>query len=119
MNASAGATALPIDPDRLRALLADSLALWRVEGTVEAGVEPCVAVVRAADGTLIWIERAAAGIPFRWQTRWRAVRDGEGRHREAHPRPCSSLVGVLNAMRLALNVERGSAIRVTAESRPE
>jgi hypothetical protein len=32
--------------------------------------------------------------------------------RELRPRACSSLVGVLAAMREALDVERGSAVRI-------
>ena len=86
--------------DRLLSFLADTLALWRVAGTVEAGVAPAVAVVRAEHGVDITIERSPA--PFRWIVR------------TERPRPCASLVGLLNALRAALRVERGSAVRVAA-----
>ena len=88
----------------MRAFLMDSLALWRVDGTVEAGEAPAVAVIRADDGTVIRIERLSQpAMPFRW-----IVRDA----RHARPRPCGSLVGVLNAVRVALAVDRGRAVRI-------
>jgi len=85
--------------ERIREFLTDSLALWRVEATVESGEAPIVAVVRAPDGATIRIERKSA--PFRW-----LVHAGR-------PRSCASFAGVLNALRGALGVERGSPIRVT------
>ena len=36
----------------VREFLADSLALWRVDGSVEAGALPVVAVVRAGGATV-------------------------------------------------------------------
>lgn len=78
--------------------LSDTLDLWRVAGTVEAGDAPVVAIVRTLDGAEISIERATP--PFRWIVR------------SERPRPCASLVGLLNALRAALGVERGSAVRV-------
>ena len=88
-----------MNDDRIRDFLKDSLILWRVDGTVEPGEAPVVAVIRAGDGTTVRIERKPA--PFRWLV-----------HAE-RPRPCASIAGVLNALRSALGVERGSAIRVT------
>ena len=94
---------------RLRAVLADSLALWRVEGTVEAGVPPAVAQIRAHDGTLISVERIPEKtLPFRWMVCARRPCDT---HPE-RPRPCGSLVGVLSALRAALGVDRGSPVRI-------
>ena len=87
--------------------LADSLALWRVDGAVEAGALPVVAVIRAGD-RVVWIERPAADdVPWRWFVRWRSPGMQEERSR-----PCASLVGLLNAVRGALGVERGSAVRI-------
>ena len=92
----------------VRALLADSLALWRVDGAVAAGALPVVAVIHAGDAT-VWVERPAEGEPWRWFVRWRSPD-----MREERSRPCASLVGLLNAVRGALGVERGSALRVVA-----
>jgi hypothetical protein len=93
-----------VDDIRLRAFLGDSLELWRVAGTVEAGDAPVVAQIHVHDdGTLISIERIEAeDMPFRW-----SVRGGDAR-----ARPCGSLVGVLNALRRALGVDRGTAVRI-------
>ena len=96
------------DAARVREFLADSLALWSVDGAVEAGVRPVVAVIRAGAGTVAWVERPAGDdVPWRWFVRWR----GPGMPEE-RSRPCASLVGLLNALRGALGVERGSAVRI-------
>ena len=87
-------------------LLADSLALWQVDGTVEGGMLPVVAVIRSATGT-VFIERAAADAPWRWFVRRRDVQ-----MRGERARPCVSLVGLLNELRGALGVERGNAVRI-------
>ena len=84
--------------DRIRAFLSDTLALWRVSGTVEPGDAPVVAIIRTEQSDAISIERGAP--PFRWIVR------------TDRTRPCASLVGLLNALRGALGVERGSAVRV-------
>ena len=97
--------------DRLLAFLSDTLAMWGVAGTVEPGESPVVALIRAHDGTVIWIERAGAEIPFRWLARWRTPDDVAG---GANRRPCASLVGLLSALRRALDVDRGSAVRVAS-----
>jgi hypothetical protein len=94
---------------RLRAFLADSLDLWRVGGTVHAGVAPAVAEIHAEDGAVISIEPLADGtMPFRWIVRRRAAAATV----EERPRPCGSLVGVLSVVRAGLGVDRGSPIRI-------
>lgn len=93
---------------RVREFLADSLALWRVDGAVETGVLPVVAVIRVSSGATVWVERPAGhDAPWRWFVRWRGPD-----MREERSRPCASLVGLLNAVRGALGVERGSAVRI-------
>jgi hypothetical protein len=95
------------------AFLADSLALWQVEGDVIAGNAPVVAVVHAR-GSVIAIERNDNDdVPWRWFVRW--TDSGSGGERS---RPCPSLTGLLNALRRALDVERGSAVRVVANAAP-
>ena len=107
-------SAANFDQARVREFLADSLALWQVAGAVEAGTAPVVAVVHADAGATIWIERPAEDdAPWRWFVRWRTLD-----MREERSRPCASLVGLLNAVRGALGVERGSALRVMAEAAP-
>ncbi len=100
------------EAERLRAFLADSLALWHVAGTVQTGEAPVVAEIRASNGAIVWIERAADDTPFRWFARWRAAGDAPGGVRELRPRACGSLVGLLAAVRDALGVERGAAVRI-------
>ena len=89
-----------MNDSRIREFLAESLKLWRVDATVEAGEAPVVAVIRASDGTTVRVERKAP--PFRWIV-----------HAD-RSRPCASIAGVLNALRSALGVERGEPIRVVA-----
>ena len=92
---------------RVREFFVDSLALWNVAGSVEAGAAPVVAVIRADAGGTVWVERAADDAPWRWFVRWR-----DADMREERSRPCASLVGLLNAVRGALGVERGNAVRI-------
>jgi hypothetical protein len=101
-----------VDPQRLRTFIEESLALWCVDATVESGQAPVVAEIRAANGTIVWVEPAQPGVPFRWIARSRSARDSIDGAREPRPRPCGSLVGLLNAIRKALDVERGSALRI-------
>jgi hypothetical protein len=104
-----------VDDVGVRVFLADSLGLWRVVGTVEAGKPPIVAVIRIHDGTIVWVERASGqGMPFRWLVRWRGAGDAPGGPREERPRACASLVSLLNAIRGALRVDRGSAVQIAA-----
>jgi hypothetical protein len=94
------------DDGRVRDFLADSLALWRVAGTVEAGETPTVIVIRTGDGAIVRVERPAReDMPFRW-----LVRSGDASTGSA--RPCASLLGLLNALRNAFGVERGGAVRI-------
>jgi hypothetical protein len=102
------------EEEKLRVFLADSLALWGVSGTVCVGVAPVIAEIRAANGAITWVERAAGDMPFRWCARWRCAGDTPGGVRELRPRACGSLVGLLGAVRDALGVERGSAVRIVA-----
>jgi len=97
----------------LEGFLTDSLALWRVSGAVERGELPVVAIIRADNGAIVWIERPAdKDTPFRWAVRWRVAGDAPGGAREQRPRHCASLVGVLKALRSALDVDRGSPVRI-------
>jgi len=98
---------------RLEAFLAESLVLWGIPGAVEGGDYPVTAVIRADDGTLLWVERPAAeDSAVRWLVRVRAAGEGPGGAREKRPRACASLVGVLKVLRGALGVDRGSAVRI-------
>jgi G3E family GTPase len=101
----------------LRTVLTESLTLWGISARVERGAAPAVAEIRATDGTIIWIELAGEGMPFRWTVRWRPGNEAPGGAREKRRRHCPSLVGVLNAMRGALGVERGAALRVAPAPR--
>ena len=96
----------------LHTFLADSLAIWGVHGSVTEGIAPVVAEIRATNGAIVWIERAADDTPFRWQARWRKAGEARGGVRELRPRACGSLVGLLAAIREALDIERGSAVRI-------
>jgi hypothetical protein len=105
-----------VSDDSVRALLSDSLQLWCVEGVVERGETPVLAVIRAGTGTIVWIERvSAADIPFRWAVRSRAAGDAPGGAREVRPKGCSALAGMLKAVRHALDVDRGSPIRIAPQ----
>lgn len=96
----------------LLAFLADSLALWDIDGEVQPGTGSMVAEIRTSNGVWIAIERAPADTPFRWLVKWRNAGEAPGGIRELRPRACGSLTGLLAAMREALNVERGSAVRI-------
>ena len=87
-----------MDEERLRAFLAESLALWGAEGTVERGEPPVIAVLQV-NGRRIWVERAPSAVPFRWLVC------------ETRARPCSSLLGVLAELRTLLGVEARIAVR--------
>jgi hypothetical protein len=94
-----------------RAFLTDTLALWRLDGIVEPGDTPVVAVVRV-DGAIVWIEEAPADAPYRWGVRWRSAGEAPGGTRELRPRTCGSIVGVLSALRTAFDLDRGTSIRI-------
>ncbi len=69
-------------------------------------------MIRAGD-CVVWIERPAGDdVPWRWFVRWR-----DADMRDERSRPCASLVGLLNAVRGALGVERGNAVRIAPRRR--
>lgn len=81
----------------IRSLLTDSLALWRVQGTVQ----------ETADGYAIFVgARQVAHIAAGRVSRWVVVAEG------GPPRECASIVGVLSAIREALEVSAGAALRI-------
>jgi hypothetical protein len=96
--------------------LEQTLELWDVTATVDVGDAPIVAIVRAESGAIAWIERTVRpGEPqFRWAVRWRSAGAAPGAPREVRPRLCGSLVGVLSALRVALEVDRGAPLRIAA-----
>jgi G3E family GTPase len=96
--------------DLFRSVLTETLALWNVCGSVDTDDDS--AVIRVGDGTVIWIEPAPAALPFRWNARWRTAGEPPGSARETRPRRCASFVGVLAAIRAALGIDRGAALRV-------
>jgi G3E family GTPase len=106
-----------MDSALLRAVLADSLMLWGISARVERGTAPVVAQICTSDGTMIWVEPAAEDMPFRWSVRWRAANEAPGGAREKRPRCCASVAGLLNALRGALGVDRGAALRVAPAPR--
>lgn len=102
---------------RTRALLADSLTVWRVRGDVAPGEPPAVAVIRAEDGTVVWVEPALASeSPIRWWVRWQAP--GAAAHASPAPRsrPCTSVLGLLRTVRHALGAESGYTLRIAPSS---
>jgi hypothetical protein len=86
--------------DTMAELLAQSLAAWTTDGTIErpgAGI-----FVVHANQDQIRIERAPPGLPFRWMV------STAGRRRGA-----MSLVGVLRQTRAALDPDhRGDRVRI-------
>ena len=92
----------------VRDFLGDSLALWGVDSTVETGAPPIVAVICVRLGATVWIELPTeTDLPWRWFVRWR-----DPGMQEERSRPCASLVGLLGALRGALGVDRGNALRI-------
>ena len=78
-------------------LLRETLELWRVPGTVETRDD---SILVNANDLAISIKRTEDG-PFRW-----LVTYGQRK------RPSSSVLGVLNALRVALDVDRGAPLRI-------
>jgi G3E family GTPase len=104
----------PAGDDTLHAFLQHTMRLWDVAGTVEPGAHASIFVLRS-ERALVSIERVAdAAIPFRWRVGWRLPGEAVPGARERRPRLCASLVGVLKALRTALRIERGEALRVAA-----
>jgi G3E family GTPase len=100
--------------DLLRDFLRHTLAMWHVRGTVEPGEGSVVAMIVLQDGSQMWVERLSDGAPFRWSVRCGHAGASEASPRERRPRRCASISGVLNAMRLTLNIDRGTPVRVAA-----
>ena len=96
-NTSASGQAAQSRDARLKDLLCETLQLWRVPGTVETRDGSFIV---NANGLAISIRRADEG-PFRW-----LVTYGQRK------RPSSSVLGVLNALRVALDVDRGAPHRI-------
>lgn len=87
-------------PPELRDLLADSLALWGVAArprVVEEGV-----ALGAPDGTAL---RVTAAIPAELPLRWWLERPGQRRG-------CTSVLGLLRALRNAVGADVGTARRL-------
>lgn len=97
-------------------MLADSLAMWDIVGTVEVGEPPTAAIVRTAGGRIAWVEASCdANTPFRWIVRWCEENDPAGASPPSRVhRGCASLVGVLGALRGAFAVQLGCQVRVAS-----
>lgn len=94
-----------VTPPALRDLLADSLALWGVEGRVrvaDEGVHVSVGEVR-----LEIMPAVDADSPIRW---W-ILRDGRRR-------PCPSMLGLLRSLRNALGVPGAAPARARVAAAP-
>jgi G3E family GTPase len=102
--------------DLAREFLRDTLELWHLQGTVDPGEPPLLATIALESGARVWIERAERGVPFRWNVRWREAGAAAGTASERSGRPCTSIAAVLNAMRLALGIDRGKALRVASRA---
>jgi hypothetical protein len=87
-------------PPELRALVADSIAVWQVEGA-RVVVEPEGIGVTAADGTVLCLHPAA---PEDRPLRWWIDRPGQRR-------PYTSVVGLLRGLRNALGAGEDDGIR--------
>ncbi len=92
-------------PSALRDLLADSLALWGVEGRVVVA-ETGVAVHSTGPVLLVSAADATDG-PIRW---W-LTRDGRRR-------PCPSVLGLLRSLRNALGAPGAAPGRVRVSAAP-
>ena len=92
-------------PPALRDLLADSLALWGVQGQVRVGDD---GVAVEAGGTRLVVAPAdPSGDPIRW---WVT--------REGHRRPCPSVLGLLRTIRNTLGVPGAAPVRVRVSAAP-
>ncbi len=88
-------------PPELRALLADSIAVWEVPGA-RVAVEAEGVAVTAADGTVLRVRPAA---PEDRPLRWWLERPGQRR-------PYSGTVGLLRGLRNALGAGDGPPSRL-------
>lgn len=86
----------------LLALIEESLTLWGCPGTVHR--EPTGAIVVETAGHHVRIDRAEAGVPFRWLV----VVDGRRR-------VAGSVTGLLRALRLGLDTDfQPSRVRIAS-----
>jgi len=101
--------------ERALPLLRDSLALWRVDATLDAGQAPVVAVIRTPAGACVHVEAAAPGdAPVRWWVRWREGGGPEGA--PARARPCASAVGLLRTVRESLGADGGMRLAIAPDA---
>lgn len=87
-----------MNPPALRALIADSLALWGVAGRADiadGGIR-----ITAADMVLDISRASSAEAPIRW---WLIS--------EARQRPAASMLGLLRSLRYALNATSAEPAR--------
>jgi hypothetical protein len=96
---------------RAYALLAESLVVWQVDGTITAGKYPVVAEIHG-EAAVVQVEIASQSeSPIRWWVRWtgsNAPAAGDG----PRSRPCTSTVGLLRGVREALGADGGRALRI-------
>ena len=96
--------------DRARGLLVQSLAVWRVSATVEAGEHPVVAVIQGVDTMIQVCIAAESESPIRWWVRTQTKNPVVGGR--SRSRPCASTVGLLRSVRDALSVEGRNRLRI-------
>ena len=117
VRSSKSPTMTPEAIAQVRALLKDSLIVWRVHGEVDPAEPQGVAVIRAEDGAVVSVEHAPQSeSPIRWWVRWHTP----GATAETSPlprsRPCTSAVGLLRTVREALGAEVGRRLRIGPEA---
>jgi hypothetical protein len=74
----------PSVDERMRAFLAETLAMWQVEASVDPADAPGVAIVRTPAGMTLTIERVAQPAAFLWMVR------SDGGEAPGSERPCAS-----------------------------
>lgn len=104
-----------IDDAQLRALIEDSLYVWRVRGIVAAAPAPAIAAIHAGDGTMLTVEKAdGSDGGVRWWVRW--LRPG---YTPMRSRPCTSVAMLLRTVRSALGAAPGgSRLRIAPGGDP-
>ena len=101
-----------VTDDQRCEVLRDTLDLWRIDGCVETLAPPGLALVRMGPDVVVRIAYAEPGSGFRWIV----YTEGALSPSPPHGRPCGSWVGVLGALRRAFAIDRGSPIRIAAET---
>ena len=98
--------------ERTLVLLRESLIIWRTAGEVRAGPTPTIAIVCPIAGNKIYIDMANCDeAPVRWWVRW-----DDQQATRPRTRPCTSIVGLLRAVRNALGVSPGLRAAVIPNS---